>query len=113
MLLKKWADKLSGGMKKISGRRDFLEAACASCALVAAADGDISDDEIKAATRAVTSNAALSASSARSGSSPLEAVGGASSRSLTNCCSWAGSRLVIGRLLARVRVSGVLRSGGE
>lgn len=62
MLLKAWKDKLSSGMKKISGRKDFLEAACASCALVAAADGEISDDEIRAATKAVTSNATLAAS---------------------------------------------------
>lgn len=62
MLLKSWKDKLSSGVKRVSGRKDFLEAACASCALVAAADGDISDDEIRAATKAVSSNPTLSSS---------------------------------------------------
>lgn len=61
MLLKKWKDKLTGSVKKLSGRKDFLEAVCAGCALVAAADGEISDDEIKAATKAVTSNPTLTA----------------------------------------------------
>lgn len=59
MLLKQLADKLSGGMKKLSGRKDFLEAVCASCALVAAADGEISDDEIKAISKAVSSHPTL------------------------------------------------------
>lgn len=52
---------LTGGVNKFSGRKDFLEAVCAGAALVAAADGDISDDEIDAATKAVSSNRNLSA----------------------------------------------------
>lgn len=59
MLLKKWKEKLTGSIKKLSGRKDFLEAVCAACALVAAADGEISDDEIKAATKSVSSNPTL------------------------------------------------------
>lgn len=38
-------DKLTGGAKRLSGKTDLLEAACAACALVGAADGDYSDDE--------------------------------------------------------------------
>ncbi len=40
--------------------KDFLEACCAACALVAAADGDIEDSERQKATRLITNHAALS-----------------------------------------------------
>lgn len=53
--------KLSGGVNKFSGRKDFLEAVCAACALVAAADGDVSDAEVDQTVKAITSNAALAA----------------------------------------------------
>lgn len=53
--------KLSGGVNKYSGRKDFLEAVCAAAALVAAADGEISDDEVAQTVKAVSSNASLSA----------------------------------------------------
>ena len=53
-------DKLSSSVKKLSGRKDFLEAVCASSALVASADGDISDDEVKTAVKVVSANATLS-----------------------------------------------------
>lgn len=55
-------EKVMGAIKKFSGRQDFLEAVCAASALVAAADGNISADEIKASIKAVQANAALSAS---------------------------------------------------
>src|SRR6478609_8481265 len=53
--------KLSGGVNKYSGRKDFLEAVCAASALVAAADGDVSDSEVDQAVKAVSSNASLAA----------------------------------------------------
>jgi tellurite resistance protein len=53
--------KLSGGVNKYSGRKDFLEAVCAASALVAAADGDVSDAEVDQTVKAVSSNASLSA----------------------------------------------------
>lgn len=53
--------KLSGGVNKYSGRKDFLEAVCAAAALVAAADGEISDAEVDQTVKAVSSNANLSA----------------------------------------------------
>lgn len=42
----KLAEKLSGGINKMAGRTDLLEGIAASCALVAAADGDIEDEEV-------------------------------------------------------------------
>lgn len=53
--------KLTGGVNKYSGRKDFLEAVCAASALVAAADGDVSDAEVDQTIKAITSNANLSA----------------------------------------------------
>lgn len=53
--------KLSGGVNKYSGRKDFLEAVCAASALVAAADGDVSDSEVDQTIKAISSNAQLSA----------------------------------------------------
>ncbi len=53
--------KLTGATNKYSGRKDFLEAVCAACALVAAADGDVSDTEIEQTVKAVSSNANLAA----------------------------------------------------
>ncbi|WP_275790487.1 TerB family tellurite resistance protein [Pararhizobium gei] len=53
--------KLSGNLNKYSGRKDFLEAVCAASALVAAADGDVSDAEVDQTVKAISSNANLSA----------------------------------------------------
>ncbi|NTF35535.1 tellurite resistance TerB family protein [Agrobacterium rubi] len=53
-------EKLSGSVNKYSGRKDFLEAVCAASALVAAADGDVSDAEVNQTIKAITSNAQLS-----------------------------------------------------
>lgn len=52
---------LGDKLKKYSGQKDFLEAVCAACALVASADGDVSDAEIEATIKAIMSNAVLSA----------------------------------------------------
>jgi len=57
----KLKEKLSGSVNKYSGRKDFLEAVCAASALVAAADGDVSDAEVEQTVKAITSNAQLSA----------------------------------------------------
>lgn len=53
--------KLTGSVNKFSGRKDFLEAVCASCALVAAADGNIEDEEVEKTIQVIVSNPALSA----------------------------------------------------
>jgi tellurite resistance protein TerB len=53
--------KLTGSVNKFSGRKDFLEAVCAASALVAASDGDISDQEVEQTVKAVSSNASLAA----------------------------------------------------
>lgn len=60
-MLGMFKNKLAGSVNKFSGKKDFLEAVCAACALVAAAEGDVSDDEAEAAVKAIVSNAALSA----------------------------------------------------
>lgn len=60
-MLKMFKDALGSKAQKFSGKTDFLEAVCAASALVAAADGDISDDELKSAMSAVKANAILSA----------------------------------------------------
>ena len=49
----------TGKVSKFSGRTDFLEAVCAASALVAAADGDVSDAEVNATVKSVSSNAQL------------------------------------------------------
>jgi tellurite resistance protein TerB len=51
------ADKLS----RYSGQTDFLEAVCAASALVANADGNVSDDEVDGIVKTIAANAALSA----------------------------------------------------
>lgn len=52
--------KAAEATQKFSGRTDFLEAVCAAAALVAAADGEIEDGEIKATIKAVSANKTLS-----------------------------------------------------
>jgi tellurite resistance protein TerB len=51
--------KAEAAVSKFSGRTDFLEAVCAAAALVAAADGEIEDAEVKATVKAVKANKAL------------------------------------------------------
>ena len=45
---------------KYQGNKDYLEAVCAAAALVAAADGDIEDSEIKQTKELISSNDMLS-----------------------------------------------------
>jgi tellurite resistance protein TerB len=52
--------KAEAAVSKFSGRTDFLEAVCAAAALIAAADGEIEDSEIKATVKAVKANKSLS-----------------------------------------------------
>ena len=52
----KMEEKLAGGAKRMQGRTDLLEAVCASAALVAAADGDVADEELEATVSAVKAN---------------------------------------------------------
>lgn len=54
-------EKLSGGASRLSGKTDLLEATCAACALIAAADGDIEDEEVMATIEQLTSHPTLSA----------------------------------------------------
>jgi tellurite resistance protein TerB len=61
MFGKMFGRKAEEAISKFSGRTDFLEAVCAAAALVAAADGDIEDSEVKATVRAVKANKSLSA----------------------------------------------------
>lgn len=49
----------TANVQKYSGRKDFLEAVCASAALVAYADGSADDGEISATKKAVLANAEL------------------------------------------------------
>lgn len=49
-------------VNRLSGRTDLLEAIAASCALVAAADGDIEDEEVITTINALVSHPVLSAS---------------------------------------------------
>lgn len=51
---------LSGSVQKYSGKKDFLEAVTAAAALVAAADGNVSDEEVGATIQIITANPALS-----------------------------------------------------
>jgi len=53
---------LGDNVKKYSGQKDFLEAVCASSALVAAADGNISDQEVEGLIKTIAANPVLNAS---------------------------------------------------
>lgn len=61
MFGKLFGKKAEAAVQKFSGRTDFLEAVCAAAALIAAADGEIEDSEIKATVKAVKANKALAA----------------------------------------------------
>jgi tellurite resistance protein TerB len=61
MFGKLFGKKAEAALQKFSGRTDFLEAVCAAAALIAAADGEIEDAEIKATVKAVKANKALAA----------------------------------------------------
>ena len=57
----KLKEKLSGGAQRMTGRADLLEAVCAACALVAAADGNIEDSEVAQIAKSLSSHPVLSA----------------------------------------------------
>mgnify|MGYP000538868922 CR=1 FL=1 len=59
MFGKMFGKKAEAVVSKFNGRTDFLEATCAAAALIAAADGDIEDSEIKATIKAVKANKSL------------------------------------------------------
>lgn len=59
MFGKLFGKKADAVVQKFSGRTDFLEAVCAASALIAAADGEIEDAEIKATVKAVKANKTL------------------------------------------------------
>jgi tellurite resistance protein TerB len=59
MFGKMFGKKAEAVVSKFNGRTDFLEATCAAAALIAAADGDIEDGEIKATIKAVKANKSL------------------------------------------------------
>ena len=61
MFGKLFGKKAEAAVQKFSGRTDFLEAVCAAAALIAAADGEIEDSEVKATIKAVKANKSLSA----------------------------------------------------
>lgn len=60
MFGKIFGKKAEAAVQKFSGRTDFLEAVCAAAALIAAADGEIEDSEVKATVKAVKANKSLS-----------------------------------------------------
>lgn len=56
----KLKEKLTGGAARLNGKTDLLEAICAGCVLVGAADGDLSDDEAMIALDRLTNHDTLS-----------------------------------------------------
>jgi tellurite resistance protein len=60
-MFKMLKERMQGGASRFSGKTDLLEATCAACALVAAADGDIEDEELGATLEALTNHPTLSA----------------------------------------------------
>jgi tellurite resistance protein TerB len=61
MFGKLFGGKAKEAMNAFSGNRDFLEGMCAGCALVAAADGKIEDDEFDQTLRVIQANSAIAA----------------------------------------------------
>jgi tellurite resistance protein TerB len=59
-MFKMFKEKLAGAASRFSGKTDLLEATCAACALVAAADGDIEDAELVTTLEALTNHPTLS-----------------------------------------------------
>ncbi|MBU9710136.1 tellurite resistance TerB family protein [Paenibacillus sp. AK121] len=53
-------EKIAGGAKRLNGRADLLEAACAACVLVGAADGNLDVDEAGVALDRLLSHDTLS-----------------------------------------------------
>ena len=57
----KLKEKLAGGATRLNGKMDLLEAICAACVLVGAADGDFSDDEASVALERLLNHETISA----------------------------------------------------
>lgn len=56
----KLKEKLTGSTARLNGNMDLLEGICASCVLVGAADGDLSDDEAATALDRLLNHETLS-----------------------------------------------------
>ena len=54
--------KAKDAVNAFSGNKDFLEGLCAACAMTAAAEGGIDDDEFETALSVMMSNSAIAAS---------------------------------------------------
>jgi tellurite resistance protein TerB len=59
-------EKFANSASRLSGKTDLLEATCAACALVAAADGDIEDSELETTLESLTNHPTLSAAFSQS-----------------------------------------------
>lgn len=66
LMFGKLKERFAGAASRLSGKTDLLEATCAACALVAAADGDIEDEELGATLEALTNHPTLSAAFSQS-----------------------------------------------
>lgn len=53
-------EKMAGSAKKMSGKQDLLEAACAACVFVGASDGNFDDDEAETALERIQNHDTLS-----------------------------------------------------
>lgn len=73
MFGKLFKDKAQSAIQTFSGNRDFLEALCSGCALTAAAEGGISDEEYDQTLTVIRSNTAIAAGF---GASEIESVFG-------------------------------------
>lgn len=58
-MFNKLKNAFAGKVNKYSGKKDFLEAVCAACALVSAADGELEDAEIVQTIKGISSNPQL------------------------------------------------------
>lgn len=58
-MFNKLKNAFAGKVNKYSGKKDFLEAVCAACALVSAADGELEDAEIVQTVKGIASNPQL------------------------------------------------------
>lgn len=52
-------DLMTGGTSRLTGKSDLLEAICAGCALVAAADGEVEESELMATADALSAHELL------------------------------------------------------
>jgi tellurite resistance protein len=73
MFGKMFGNKVKESINQFSGNKDFLEGLCAACALTAAAEGGIDDQEYDATLQVIRSNTAISSAF---GSTEIESVFG-------------------------------------